>query len=663
MGGTHSSNLMSDVNVLIVGDKNTEKYKFSVKNRFDISFIKPDAILKIHNHWINNEDRTNPELIKVDTYRLPIFENLSICLSRISLDSHISTFDKENFIKIIKENGGQVSDSLTTTSSCLITNEKSGRRYEMSKKWQIPIIHPLWILHSVKRKASLDFQYYNIELIQDENNIGEDSCKVWDNLRKHKRKKIVLDEEEEKEKPKELKENVKKNSEIWNSIMKNNNKEQILAKRNVSSWDENINEDENINNPEKITIDLNKKSRPNLEVTRSRLTPVVTSHLFKNQSFQILMFDDSKKATLTKVIESHSGSIFSDNNDEENPKFIIIPSNFPIDDLPKHLMKYELITEWFVERCLHYNKLIVDDWGRPFYKSNMSNRPNLPKLNISITGFQGIELLHTIKLIELSGFRFHEVLNGDRDLLIINIETVNIGSSDHTLLQKYPSLFTKSSKDFSKTTLNSTKKKIRFAKQKSIPIVSISFILSLLKENHIGCVNSRQWCIYCPSAMRIKESLISLVEINPNKSTSALNNDQNDNNQLKKADLESPTRQPSIPQLPSPIRNKRKDNWGRLVGRASKSQLDSLEMQQPTADPIDQIDNDQATNSTQISYEQSQTNDKLLKLLNRENEDPNTNKRKIPNIHHTTSNHNTNDHPRKRTRAGYKEMVDVLDDN
>lgn len=619
MGGTHSSNLMSDVNVLIVGDRNTEKFKFSVKHRADLKFVKPEAIIKIHSIWLNNEDQPNPDLINIDNHLLPIFEGFSICLSRISTDDHINADEKKTLIKLIQDNGGIVSDSLTTTSSCLITNEKSGKRYEMSKKWQTPIIHPLWIIHSIKRKAAMDFQYYDIE-INDISKIGENSCMAWDDLKKRKKKKIIVEENEEIS---------KKDSEIWNSIMQVNNSNKLKLHRKESSWDDEL--QESLEQQQQQSTIIKKQDS-------KKLSPIITSHLFKDLSFQIEFFESSKKSTLIKVIESHSGKIV-----DSFPSFLIIPSDFLLDDLPKDLQKNELVTEWFIERCLHYNTIKLDDWGKPF----LYKLPQLPKLDLSVTGFQGVELLHLTKLINLLGFNYHDVLNKDRDLLILNLEIVNINKKSH-LFEKFPSLFnTKQMGSKSDTThINSTRKKIKFSKQKCIPIVSITYLFTIFQERNITNINRRDWCIYCPKLVDLKPKLTKLLG---DDSTISKEKVEKENKNDTQNDEEH--KNPSLPQLPSPIRNKRKDNWGRLVGRASKSQLDSLGSEQQYDDSEFEKD---FPKTTQISYGNSETNAKVLKLLNKSDQLPNEDK------HY---NEKSLEPARKRTRANYKEMLDVLDNN
>ena len=86
LGGIHYYDLMTDVDYLIVGSRSTEKYIFSVKNRSDIRFIGTDAINAIHKHWLDGVDETL-ENLNIKNYLLPIFNDMTICFSRIQMTS------------------------------------------------------------------------------------------------------------------------------------------------------------------------------------------------------------------------------------------------------------------------------------------------------------------------------------------------------------------------------------------------------------------------------------------------------------------------------------------------------------------------------------------------------------------------------------------------
>lgn len=592
MGGIHSSNLMSDVTVIIVGDRSTEKFQFGVKNRADIRFIKPEAVLEIHRKWINNEDST----LDLNEYLLPVFDGLRICISRLKSDDYFSIADQDRLGKLISENGGEVSDSLGNSTSMVITNEKSGRRYTVARKWKVPNVHPLWVLDCVKRKAMLDQQYYDIDKVE---KIGEGSCNVWNELTTRKRKRLVVEEEEQ----------IKKKPEVWNTIM-TEAKRQVSSAKRRNDWGE---------HEEKDIFDLRSINQPK---KLSFIQPPVASKLFEGRLFALEFFEEDRTATLTRTIQSHSGTIVSPEND---PTYTIIPSDFSTRDIPKHFMGSKVMTEFFLERCLHYKEIRDDVWGEPFYQPILQPQ----QLSVSITGFQGIELLHITRMIALSGFEFHDFLTKDRDVLLVNYDLLRAKSGEH-LVKKYPTLFdAEFKKNASQTSIQSTSKKLNFARKNAIPILTVTFIFDSFLDGVAPNINNKDCCIYCPKLAHLKESLKPLTMSDIDRT-------------VAKSMTSSSS---SLPKLPSPIRNKRQEKWGRLVGRAPESQFQKN--LHDTLSNVDFEEEEHALKSTQIGYDGTEPNDGLLTILNQQSEK--TRARAVIS--------------ERRTRQGYKDILNVLDND
>lgn len=625
MGGIHSSNLTSDVQVLIVGDRNTDKYKFSVKNRYDMIFISPTIIPDLHSKWLNNDDKNDSNFFNLNNYSLPVFYGFNICLARIVDDDLVNSIDKSKFIKIIEENGGKVSDSLTNSNSCLLTNEKSGKRYQVAKKWNIPIIHPEWLNLSVKRNAALEFSFFNIDSIQELSNIGRNCCTVWEKLNEYN--------------------NNKKRSfnQIDDISRTTNNNNSLLLKKKKDEWSSIMNKPSNNFMISSVPLEQNDQQKQNLHTNKTKNTEI-ESNLFKNHRFLIKFFNDSQFKTLKKVIESHSGEVLGDLNDLKNddPNFIIIiPSFFDIINIPIDFKSKTILTEWFIERSLHYKSIKIDHWGKPFYtKLNLNI-----DLNLSITGFFGIELLHLSKLIDFLKLNLNKFLNTSTDLLIINVDTLNI-PKDHQLFKKFPSLFNPNlNKNLNLTNLNSIRKKLKFSKLNFIPILSISYLFEIFSSNTLSNINNIQWCVYCPKYLNINEKIRNLIELENDSS-----NVQNDTNTNK-------TNEKSIklPKLTSPVRKSanQNNNLGRLVGRASISQLDSpfistnLELESNYSDR----NSNNNSNDNDNGYDENNTNDNLIKSTQISYDNGNNN---FLNL--------LNNENRKRTRAELKQMMSVLED-
>lgn len=518
MGAEHCAHLMSDVNVLIVGDRDTDKYRYCVKHRLDIVFFSPRAVFDAYDKWILGQDVT------VDQYKMPIFDSLNVCISR--LDSSA----KDSVTKSLVQNGGQVTDSLTINNSCVVLTTPLGKRYSKLLEWGVPVVHPKWVFDSVRRGMALLYSYYEISTTQEWDQIGLDSCDCWDLLLKSSKRPST-----DPEKTVKL---ARLESKLWSNIMDSVKPASSTQLNRDTTWD-----------PQKP-----QETTPEKVKTASEPLPAQVSRLFANHHFKVRGFDSIKTSKLSKVIQSHGGEITDDNLEPNS--YLVVPSDSVfVPDLSTE--GYEIVTEWFIERSLHYNQIKLDNWGRPLLRSNLKL-----DLQILISGFTGVELLHTINLIKLLGCQYCETLTSQRDLLLINLSTIGFTKENS------PNLFNLEFSDFvnteptTHTSIGSTKNKINACKKWNIPVVSILFLIESLSLEARPDFRDSRWCIFAP-----KETETSTRTLN----------------------------------LPSPSKIKKK-NWGRLIGKAQESQLSKKFL----TDSLDQ-DLKLSTPSTQISYNDTET--------------------------------------------------------
>lgn len=79
MGAIHKFDLTSDVTHLLVGETNTEKYKFVARERSDVLVLLPKWIEAVREAWMEGED-TDIKVLE-EKYKLPTFHGLSICVT------------------------------------------------------------------------------------------------------------------------------------------------------------------------------------------------------------------------------------------------------------------------------------------------------------------------------------------------------------------------------------------------------------------------------------------------------------------------------------------------------------------------------------------------------------------------------------------------------
>ncbi len=82
MGAMHSIHLTSDVTHLLVGDTNSDKYKFVARERNDVAAMNPEWIEAVRQSWTQGEDIDIEALEK--QYRLSALHGLKICITGFS---------------------------------------------------------------------------------------------------------------------------------------------------------------------------------------------------------------------------------------------------------------------------------------------------------------------------------------------------------------------------------------------------------------------------------------------------------------------------------------------------------------------------------------------------------------------------------------------------
>lgn len=89
MGAMHSIHLTSDVTHLLVGDTNSDKYKFVARERNDVVAMNPEWIEAVRHTWTQGEDTDIQALEK--QYRLATLHGLKICITGFS-DRELACF-------------------------------------------------------------------------------------------------------------------------------------------------------------------------------------------------------------------------------------------------------------------------------------------------------------------------------------------------------------------------------------------------------------------------------------------------------------------------------------------------------------------------------------------------------------------------------------------
>ncbi|QLG74783.1 hypothetical protein HG535_0H01100 [Zygotorulaspora mrakii] len=523
LGGNYSKDLTRQVNVLICGSKSTNKYKFSVRNRHDILFIDPDAIDVLYRRWLAGDDIGDCLKLLRERYSNKPLTDFLIFIGRIHDKSaqYIQELERicqlgscykcytTHFVKDTKT--FQRGDVVFVSSSL------EGTRVQAALEQGLPIVHYKWLLDCHRRNATLEYDpYYLVTNIPEHTpfeKIGIDSCDCWDQL-----SSVVP--------VSEVAIGVSANGASATAAITGNPLTRFKSQGD-KIWEKVM----AVDHPKaKEVAPLNSRGKALKEVS-------LENSVFENCSFEISnIFETNHRDILQRVIEQNGGIV-----SESPTTYHIIPSNAPLNECELNDCELNdcasavIITEFFIERCLHYKKIISppDTWSRPFLITNdVQLKPSKylvhtanQALKVAITGFHGVELLHLSKILQIMkpmGIELTEYLNSSADLLIINLSALSSIPKTHALWRNcYGDLFALQETNSKNQILrNSMKRKIEFIKQShSIPGVTPSFLFDIFKKSSYLSENKRDhvylnninWCIICPRG--IKDNF--MIELSP----------------------------------------------------------------------------------------------------------------------------------------------------
>lgn len=557
MGGKVKEHLTTDTNVLIVGNINTPKSQFCLKNRNDVTLLYPDDLYDIFKRF-KEKSIKNLTIQILDDYPWPIFHSCLFCLSRLR-DVDNPCYDKDYITKLIEYFGGKSISSLTPRVTYLITDKREGKRYESAIDWKIHAIHPKWIIDCCKCQRILNPALYDISVIKNSNEIGNNAFKEYRNIIDY---------------------GSTKNNPIYNSIISEKNKNK-----------------DDINNIKNNLL------------------------LFKGLIFSCFGFTSIQLNKLIEILKLNGAEIQEEY--DLSVTHVLIPSTFTFDQIPEKVVKLmdisdsKIINEWFIERCLFYKKICTDSWSLPPKYLRLDY-----KLKIHITGFIGIEHLHITKLIKNLNLTIQTELTKDCNFLLANLLSLGLNKSNSPQLFKYEfNDILNSITTINTSSTNLTKKKINSAKKWNIPVVSLAFLWELSQRGVLPQVLDTKWCIFAPRSLKPASNFLEYAraltgpsfreELGECDNGNDANNDnynnesQNDKQDDKDTAKDNDSYGVSIPvvsdsyskvpaQLPSPRKNAAK-KWPKLVGTASESQLksmdDNLNIKNFTKDDYD--DNDE----------------------------------------------------------------------
>ncbi|GKT49780.1 S-methyl-5'-thioadenosine phosphorylase [Colletotrichum spaethianum] len=419
LGGIHKYDLTPDVTHLVVGDYDTPKYRHVAKERNDIKAMDARWIDIVGELWMKDAEIDFAALERewqlkpletcgdvIDTANPTEAKRGTLLLCMTGFDD---PEQRASIIEKITANGGAYTGDLTKRVSHLIVFKPEGKKYKAARAWNIRTVSLAWLEQSIERGMILDEQCFDPVLPPEEQGQG-----AWNKLNprrvslgKRSRSGVVEVGQRKLRKTASMKLSSQRDT-LWGDILGSKPTGESSGPGDRA---------------DKIEVQ-------DSGIHDRMLQPAPDAGIFSACYFFMAGFESWKSKILAETIGSLGGQVCSTFEDfaskgyEASPsrRFLIVPqesqpsTHFQLP--PVHADKIQIVTEFFVERCLH-NKTLCDPdrhvLGRPF--------PIFPirgfeDLSICTAGFSGIDLLHVEKAVRQIGAKFAARLNDATSVLV-----------------------------------------------------------------------------------------------------------------------------------------------------------------------------------------------------------------------------------------------------
>ena len=449
MGAVHKLDLTSEVTHLFVGNINTPKYRYVAKERPDIKVLHPDWLEAVRQAWMNGDD-VDVEALE-QQYRLPVFSGLTVCIT--GFDDH----DQRSFISdTVQEKGAAYHGDLTRSITHLIAAAPQGAKYTHAKQWGINVVSLKWFEDGLRRGMSLDESLYDPAMPLEAQGKGAFRERVVSRTSLGKRERDADSQSAGDASKRKLRRTAStrlnsQSQDLWQDMSARDTETEPVEKdqwKNGDRPDETVNTDGDASLARPETVPPADASaaydHDSLATSRSHArAPSVFQHtadsshgpegLFAGLYVLIHGFPPDKKHRLQQFLEPNGARIVHSSAELQDApceplfkdRYLLVPhaSEEPL-ELPAIPSGAKLVTEWWVERCIHYKRTLdpsEDALSRVFGNLNISGFENL---TICATGFSGVDVRQIAEAVKLMGAQYEEKLTPSITVLISRSNSV-----------------------------------------------------------------------------------------------------------------------------------------------------------------------------------------------------------------------------------------------
>ncbi|ETI21238.1 hypothetical protein G647_07583 [Cladophialophora carrionii CBS 160.54] len=415
MGAEHKLDLTSDTSHLIVGSTDTLKYQYVAREREDIRVLVPDWIEAVRDHWINDLPLDLDAL--ATKYRVPTLAGLKICIT--GFDDLVFRAQLQNNVK---QNGGEYTGDLTKDVTHLIAAKPEGKKYEYGMQWQKKVVSLKWYKDSLERGMQLDEALYHPTLPVTEQGVGAWNRKQRPSpqLGKRAREETIAPEPSRKLRRTASVRLGSQNQDMWSDIVGGAGFEAPTDGRPRLK-------------PSISMPSLRRPDRPAIVAEDVRNDQVNTGSGPGNTRFEgflagchfmVQCLDQKKNEHLRRILTSLGATIIGEDETqcsiEPSKLFIILPHNVaaagpvPGDVVPEG---FQVVSELWLEKCMIAKSFIAPE-SYPLGQVIREPSTALKDLTINVSGFDGIENVHIIKIVTLLGGTYAEAFTSAISVLV-----------------------------------------------------------------------------------------------------------------------------------------------------------------------------------------------------------------------------------------------------
>ncbi|RYP75504.1 hypothetical protein DL771_002389 [Monosporascus sp. 5C6A] len=427
MGGIHKYDLTPDVTHLIVGDYDTPKYRHVAKERPDIMPMAAGWIEDARNMWMADQEFDFAALEA--KWKLKTFESgggiphspdpteretrrLLCCLTGFE-DNDVRAMIEGK----VKSNGGEYVGDLSRRVTHLIAYKPEGKKYKAALNWGIRTVSIEWLNDSIERGMILNEACYDPTLPQEERGVGAWTRREVRRASTGKRLRedpaVAAQGKRKLRKTASMKLNSQSEN-LWGDIL---NQQTSFNQSKVMSEGQSP-------NVSHIGLDDSIISRhseqPADDHTQSKCG------VFASCRFSVHGFTPAKTDVVCEHLASHGALISPSVEDLASPdhpepptqRFLVVPQTSQPDTHPKLPEGVHIVTEFYIERCIHGRRLFEPDGhvlGRPFPRFPIEG---FEALRICTTGFKDEQLNQVEKTVVQLGATYAERFNSQASLLV-----------------------------------------------------------------------------------------------------------------------------------------------------------------------------------------------------------------------------------------------------